>query len=98
MRPTIIAIALFLAAPALAAGPTCDDLAASVSAAFSDFPSVVLGSETELMTWRASCAEAAPVGRGDVVRLCQADTSAGAVFYWMKTAEGSGTVGFTQCP
>lgn len=97
MRSTIVAIVLLLAAPAAASEPSCRDLAARISAAFSDFPGIVAGTEKELLTWRASCAEVVPTGDGNVARLCEAETPDGAVFYWAKASDAGGVVGFARC-
>ena len=90
--------ALLLASSAAAADETCADLGRRMSAAYAGFPQVESGSEQQLVTWRASCADDPPGGPGNVVRLCQAETQDGqSVFYWLKAKDGGEESGYQKC-
>ncbi len=57
-----------------------------------------------LVTWRASCAEKPPVGKGTIYALCDADliSQNGAtrrIFYWSKNLPAGGRkMGYHLCP
>jgi hypothetical protein len=57
---------------------------------------------TPLYTWRASCAEKPPTGKGNVMALCEgtsirSDGTAKLLFFWSKTNKGKLTTGYYSC-
>ena len=98
----IIAIALIAASPALAAEPACKDICSLTALDIRDsdptFPQLA-SKPNELITWRASRCGKPPVGKGNVVRLCEATTTTGmSIFYWVKNDNGRTVAGFHECP
>lgn len=94
----LIALAVLALAPAAHAAENCGDLSAAMHLLDASFPEVASGSEIQLVTWRASCAENPPAGAGNVSMLCEAETDGKPVFFWVKDAGDHQTVGYASCP
>lgn len=95
---TALALALVAFTALPAAAQTCAELGTAIHTLDAAFPRITAGTEQELATWRASCAEAPPTGEGNVLLLCQADTDETPVFYWVKQAKNHQTLGYASCP